>query len=83
LERIVDQGTHTFLGYGTDNLLAMLMRRGKYALRGLQRKPNFHLEIVDGMDHLLMLRRHRRRLADSLTADLVRTYAKTGDRARS
>jgi pimeloyl-ACP methyl ester carboxylesterase len=74
LERIVGEGTDTWLGFGTDNLLTMLTRRSKYALRGLGRKPNFHLEIVEGMDHLLMLRRHRQQLAEVLTAHLVSRF---------
>ncbi|MEY2422434.1 MAG: hypothetical protein QOI95_2501 [Acidimicrobiaceae bacterium] len=75
LERIAERGIDTFLGYGIDSDLEMLTRRSKYALRGLERRPNFHLEVVDGMDHLLMLRRHRRQLAETLTTHLVAKYA--------
>jgi pimeloyl-ACP methyl ester carboxylesterase len=81
LERIVDKGVDTFIGYGTDNLLTMLTQRSKYALRRLEQRPNFHLEVVDGMDHLLMLRRHRQRMADALTAHIVPKYASAGPTA--
>jgi len=80
VERLVDQGVDTFLGYGTDNLLTMLVERSKYSLRTLARKPNFHLEIVDGLDHLLMLRRHRARMAEALTANIVTKYAPSASR---
>jgi hypothetical protein len=77
----VDKGVDTFIGYGTDNLLTMLTQRSKYALRRLEQRPNFHLEVVDGMDHLLMLRRHRQRMADALTAHIVPKYASAGPTA--
>ena len=80
LERIVEQGVDTFIGFGTDNLLTMLTERSKYALRRLEQHPNFHLEVVDGMDHLLMLRRHRQRMADALTAHIVPRYGSSAAR---
>jgi alpha-beta hydrolase superfamily lysophospholipase len=76
LERMRERDVDVFLAYGSgDDGLYQLRRRGGYVVRRLSRSPAFRLHVEEGMDHLLMLRRQRERLADVLTRHVVERFA--------
>jgi dienelactone hydrolase len=76
LERAADNGVEVVLVYGDqDHGLAQLQERARMNLSRLQRRPRFRLELVEGLDHAMLLREPRERVADVLTAHVERLVA--------
>ncbi|HVC25705.1 MAG TPA: alpha/beta hydrolase family protein [Acidimicrobiales bacterium] len=62
---LLEQGTETFLVCGGDEAVPYV-GRGRLALRARQRSGLLHLEVVDSLDHALMLAGSRREITRRL-----------------
>jgi alpha-beta hydrolase superfamily lysophospholipase len=71
LEVLVAKGTYVLLVYGDDHTYPRLRDRSATVLNQLESSPHFEIAHVPGMDHALMISRHRDRLADLLTDRLL------------
>ena len=77
LERVVDQGVDTLLVCGPGDLLPVsLGSEGR--IRRLKTSRDFHLELLDELDHASWVKRQRERLIEVVDAYLVARYAGAG-----
>ena len=82
LERVVDQGVDTLLVCGPGDLLPVsLGSEGR--IRRLKTSRDFHLELLDELDHASWVKRQRERLIEVVDAYLVARYAGCRHRHRS
>jgi hypothetical protein len=74
--RVVDEGADVLVVYGADDFyLSRVRRDSAWHLDALARRPNFRLDLVEGLDHGLMSPEGRERVVGHLTDHLVGTYA--------
>ncbi len=77
LERVVDHGVDTLLVCGPGDLLPVsLGSEGR--IRRLKTSRDFHLELLDELDHASWVKRQRERLIEVVDAYLVARYAGAG-----
>ncbi len=77
LERIVDQGVDTLLVCGPGDFLPVsLGSEGR--IRRLRTSRDFHLELLDELDHASWVQRQRQRLIDVVEGYLVARYGSAG-----
>jgi hypothetical protein len=74
-ERAVLAGVDVLAVYGAaDDTYVRAGERGTWHLRALQRRRNFEVRLIDGLDHSAMARAGREQLLRTLTQALVARY---------